>query len=440
MLTFWLFAAVMVALALTALLPSLLGLRLPRSDGDDRSAEIAVYRQRLAELDQRLGAGEVDADEHAATRTELEREMLSDLDGRGPVAERTVNPLPAVLVAFAVPMVAFGIYLQLGAFDSLRDGVGTPSQIPVRAAAPAAPAPSAPGGAPAAQLPHGVEDMVARLRERLTANPDDVEGWVMLGRSYATMNRLPDAREALLEADRRAPNEPLTLVALAEVVAGINGNRLEGEATALIDRALAIAPEFPRARWLAGLAAFQRQDREAAARHWEVILRVPGLEAADAQRVRDAIARARGAPPAVAAGAPAARPTAAPLAAAGSPPSAAAASAAVAVSVSVDPALAARASPGDTVFVFARAADGPRMPLAIVRRTVADLPFTVTLDDTMAMMPQMRLSAFPEVVVGARISASGSATPTPGDLEGASPALATATTKRVDVRIDRVVE
>jgi cytochrome c-type biogenesis protein CcmH len=111
---------------------------------------------------------------------------------------------------------------------------------------------------------------------------------------------------------------------------------------------------------------------------------------------------------------------------------------AVSVQVQLDPAVAANATPDDVVFVFARAAGGPPMPLAVQRLQVKELPASVTLDDTMGMTPGMNLAAFPEIVVVARVSKSGQATPHPGDLEGESAPLDTTQTRQVSISIDRV--
>ncbi len=144
------------------------------------------------------------------------------------------------------------------------------------------------------------------------------------------------------------------------------------------------------------------------------------------------LARAAATPPAgTAAPAQAPAPTAAPRTAA--------AGARLEVNVSLDPALATRAAPNDTVFIFAQAAQGPRMPLALVRQQVQSLPATVSLDDSTAMTPAMRLSQFQEVVVGARVSKSGQATPQSGDLEGRSAIIRLDTANTVTVTIDRVI-
>ena len=108
------------------------------------------------------------------------------------------------------------------------------------------------------------------------------------------------------------------------------------------------------------------------------------------------------------------------------------------VAVKLSPALAGKAAPGDTVFIFARAAQGPKMPLAIVRMQMKDLPTTVTLDDSMAMVPDMKMSSFPQLVIGARISKTGDAIPKPGDLEGYAPPLKAGAAGPVEVVIASV--
>ena len=207
----------------------------------------------------------------------------------------------------------------------------------------------------------------------------------------------------------------------------MQGNRLDGEPARLVERALELDPEFARALWLAGVHAFNVGDAERAGALWQRILALPGLSPQAAAQVREALAQA-GTPPAAASA------TAAPARA-----QADAGGASVTVNVALDPALAARVSGDETLFVFARAASGPRMPLAIARLTAADLPARVTLDESMAMTPQMTLGTFPQVVVGARVSRSGNATPTAGDLEGSSAPLAPAGGPEVTVTIDRVV-
>jgi cytochrome c-type biogenesis protein CcmH len=243
------------------------------------------------------------------------------------------------------------------------------------------------------------------------------------------MDRFAEARDALLEADKRSADDPMTLVALAEVEAGINGNNLAGRPAELIKRALENDPNFPRALWLAGFAALQEGGSAAAVGYWERILEQGGLGEEDARQIEQVIAQARGAPLVTAETAPAAEAkTPAP------------GGVRLAVRVSIAPELKSKASSADTLFVFARAVEGPRMPLAIVRKTADELPLEVTLDDSMAMAPQMKLSAFSSVVIGARVSKSGNATPQSGDLSGVSAVVSPSQAATVNVVIDQVVQ
>ena len=420
MVVFWISASVMIAVALAFLLPPLIG-RVKASDASRDELNLAIYRERRQELESQRRAGGLDDAALAAALAELDRDLLRDVEpsADGDADAARTSPVPAIVVAVALPMVALGLYLQMGTPEALM-GVARPD-VASRAAA---------GGAPGtgnAELPHSVQEMVEGLARRLEQQPDDPEGWLMLGRSYAAMNRLQDARDALAQSDRLRPDQPMTLVALAEVMAGMQGNRLDGEPARLVERALELDPEFARALWLAGVHAFNVGDAERAGALWQRILALPGLSPQAAAQVREALAQA-GTPPAAASA------TAAPARA-----QADAGGASVTVNVALDPALAARVSGDETLFVFARAASGPRMPLAIARLTAADLPARVTLDESMAMTPQMTLGTFPQVVVGARVSRSGNATPTAGDLEGSSAPLAPAGGPEVNVTIDRVV-
>jgi cytochrome c-type biogenesis protein CcmH len=394
MVEFWISAAVMVAVALAFVLPPLIG-RARAQDVSRDAVNLAIYRERRQELESQRDAGLLDESSFEGTLAELDRDLLQDVEApaRTEEAPDSRSPYPAVVAAVLLPLAAFSLYGLLG----------TPEAGGERA--------------------HSLEEMVSGLARRLADTPDDPEGWLMLGRSYAAMNRLEDAQAALEESDRRRPDHPMTLVALAEVVAGQQGNRLDGEPARLVARALEIDPSFARALWLAGVDAFNRDDRARAAELWQRILSTPDLSPEATARVQQALAQTGVTPQA----APAQTPTTA----AGGPT--------VTVDVSLDPSLAARVEGGETVFVFARAASGPRMPLAIARLSAADLPAQVTLDESMAMAPQMSLATFEQVVVGARISRSGNATPSSGDLEGSSGPVVPAQQPQVTVTIDRVV-
>ncbi len=278
-------------------------------------------------------------------------------------------------------------------------------------------------GAPAALDPEqmrpeleraDVEAMVEKLAQRLQNQPDDAEGWAMLGRSYRVLGRNLEAAQAYAKAERVVAADPRLLVDYAESLALAHGGSLQGKPAELVARALELDPGNPLALMLSGAVSFQREDYAGALRQWEKVqaLLAPGSE--EAQAVGESIAKARE----LAATQPPAKPAAkAPVGVASAPTAPAAR---VAGTVSLAPAFAATAAPTDTVFIFARAVGGPPAPLAVLRRQVKDLPVKFTLDDSMAMAPNLKLSGFPEVIVGARVSRSGDAIPRSGDLQGLS--------------------
>jgi cytochrome c-type biogenesis protein CcmH len=258
-----------------------------------------------------------------------------------------------------------------------------------------------------------IEAMVAQLAQRLENPPagqaPDPQAWEMLARSYASMQRFAQADRAYLRARDLAPGNAQLLADHADVLAVMQGQSAAGEPTRLIERALAIDPVNLKALALAGTAAFERKDAAAAVDYWTraKALATPNSDFAAGLDRSLEVARAE------LKGAPLPQPSATPATA--SVPSAAKAIQGV---VTLAPALAAKVAPGDTLFIFARAAEGPRMPLAILKRQASELPLKFTLDDSSAMSKEMTLSRAPQVTVQARISRSGNAIPQPGDLLG----------------------
>jgi cytochrome c-type biogenesis protein CcmH len=254
----------------------------------------------------------------------------------------------------------------------------------------------------------------------------------MLGRSYAMMQRYAEASRAFARGLQLMPGDAQILVDQADVLAMQQGGNLQGEPMRLIEQALQTNPANLKGLALAGTAAFERKDYAAAIGYWTRARAAAPPDGEFTRSLDQSLAEARAA--------------AGSSAVAAAPPAPAAASAAVAKAtgaasisgrIRVAPALAARVAPGDTLFVFARAAEGPRMPLAILKRSGADLPLEFTLDDSMAMAPELKLSGQANVVVGARLSKSGDAMPQSGDLEGQSAPLA-GRSSGIEVLIDRV--
>lgn len=404
---FWIVAAALVALALGLLL---LPLRrgAPRAAAPSVSAtNLHLLRAQLKQLDDELATGQLDAAQHHAARAEIERRALEE-EGVAAAPARSGSPRATLaLLCGAVPAVALGLYLWLG----------TPAALSPEAVQ-----------AHATPSPEQVEQMVAKLAERMEKQPPgnvaDTEGWVMLGRSYAVMQRYDEASRAFARALQLRPDDAQILVDQADVKAMLVGGRLEGEPLRLIERALQRDPANPKALALAGTAAFERQDFAQAIGYWSRARAAAPADSEFARALDGSLADARAA-------------AQAPQAAAASSAAAAPGAASISGRVGIAPALAARVAPGDTLFVFARAAEGPRMPLAILKRSAAELPLQFTLDDSMAMTPQLKLSSFARVVVGARLSKSGNATPQSGDLEGFSAPLA-AGQGPVQIVIDQV--
>lgn len=423
---FWILAATLLLVALAALLRPLLRPRAPAQADASAASNVRILREQLAELDAELAAGTLAPDQHRTARVELERRVLEEAQAAEAPAQARSGRASAAVLALALPLLAVGLYATLGNRNAFDPILSKPTHEATAA---------------------DVEVLVERLAQRMRAQPGDPDGWVLLGRTYASLQRFEPARDAYAQAVRLVPDNPHLLADYADAMAMTQGRRLAGEPERLVMQALAIDPDHLKALALAGSAAMERQDYANAVKHWSRLKAVAPPESPFANGMDDSLQAARAAaglpPDETLAAAPSdmAVPSAPPLPAApGNADTPAASGAAVRVRVSLAPALAARVQPGDTLFVFARAAEGPRMPLAIARRGAGELPLEVTLDDSSAMSPAMRLSAFERVVIGARISRSGNAVPQSGDLEGQSPPIPSAATPSIDIVIDTARE
>ena len=403
---FWALAAALLLLALWMVLGALRRPPPPAAAPSASQSNLQLLKAQLQQLDQDLAQGSLDAAMHRSARAEIERRVL-DEESVAAAPDRAGSPRATMLLLLvALPLLVLGLY----AF------IGNPAALSPQARA-----------MPGEPTPQQVEAMVAQLAERMEQRPPgnvaDTEGWVMLGRSYAVMQRYPEAGRAFARALQLQPNDAQILVDQADVLAMQQGGRLDGEPLRLIEQALQHNPANLKALALAGTAAYERKDYDGAIRYWSRARAAAAT--ADSEFTRSlerSIADARAAgghAPAAAAAAPAA------------------ASTSIGGRVSLAPALAARVAPSDTLFVFARAAEGPRMPLAILKRSAAELPLDFVLDDSMAMTPELKLSNFDNVVLSARISKSGEALPQSGDLEGQSAPLA-GRKRGIELIIDRV--
>ena len=423
MTAFFAIAVFMTAVALALVVRPLLLGRRSHTDVARGASNLGILKDQLAELETDLRAGTISDVQYREAKVELERRVLEEVKSE-PADKSTPTPrgvATALVLVIALPLVAGLLYWQLG----------TPAAF-----SPEAQQAAAQAGAEHQFTPDEIEKMIGRAEEKLKANPDDAQGWSVLARTYATLGRYPDAVRAYGELARLEPNDANTLADYADTLAMAQGRSLSGKPMELVQRALKADPNHWKALALAGSEAFNRKDYKAAVGYWERLAAVVPPESEFGQTVKSNIAEARELG-GIKAPSPVAKAT--PVPEAGRAPSAAPASAAtIGGTVALSPALAAKAKPDDAVFIFARPAEGARMPLAIVRKQVKDLPATFALDDSMAMAPNMKLSAFPDVVVGARISKTGSAMPQPGDLEGLTAPVKTGSAN-VAIVIDKVV-
>jgi cytochrome c-type biogenesis protein CcmH len=405
MIVFWLVAAALAALALVLVLRPLM--RRPKTRELSRSeANVSIYKDQLRELDAELAAGTLSPDDHRRARLELEARLLEDVPAVEVVSAPARGRRAALAVGLVVPLVALAVYFV----------TGTP-----RALDPEATGPSA------AQ----VEAMVARLAAKLRENPDDADGWKLLGRSYMVMGRFADAVAAFAKAAERSPRDAQLLADFADALAMTRGQKLAGEPARLIERALEIDPKNLKALALAGTVAFERQDYAGAAALWGRMLPLVPPDSEDARAISENVEEAK-----KLAGIGASAPSGDKPAASAKPT--AKAHPGVRGTVRLAAELKKDVKPDDTVYVFARAAEGPPLPLAVLRAKAGELPLTFSLNDAMAMAQGMTVSAHPRVVVTARVAKSGSAKPAPGDLEGKSPPVAN-DAAGVNVLIDSVV-
>lgn len=382
---------------------------------DAEAASSAVYRDQLREIEIDVAAGTLTVEQGALVRHEVISRLAEDLADT-PVA--TTPPRPARLgwrspmgaaIAGTVVVVvagAWGLYARLGAPTAIESETPRASQ-PAIAGAPVA--------GERAPIP-GMDVLAQRLALKLrTQTPDDGEGWALLARSYVELKQYREAADAFSRAVKRIPNDPTLLGDYADALGMANGKTLRGEPAALVQRALKVDPKHPKALALAASAAFEDKKYRQAIGYWEELRALLAPTSDEARGIEANIAEANTllgakslAAPTSVAEALAAAVDAAPASGGG----------AISGTVRVAPELAAKVSSGDTLLVYARAVARSGPPLAVVRVAATGLPLAFRLDDSQAMVPELRLSSVSEVALTARVSHSGAATPQSGDLEG----------------------
>ncbi len=417
--------------------------------------DINALRAQLQQLTLDHEQGKLSSSEHEQRRAEIERQIVAQVMAAGAVAAPAAARPPLAAASGSAASTGTAPTEAIAeAGPSRRLWLGVATWVIVVAAAGyawtgspegigAQPPPQA--AAPAPELAQ-IAAMVDKLAERLKEKPDDALGWAMLARSLSVLGRNAEALPAYAKAVELNGDDAGLLSDYAAELAMQNQRNLAGRPIELVRRALAIDPNNLKALSLAGMAAFDNKDYAGAVAQWEKILSLAPADPDLVQQVQASVAEARELgklPPFAGSTAPAAttaQPSAPMLGATGTAKApAAAADAAVSGTASLSATLAAQASPNDTVFIIARPADGSRMPLAVLRKQVKDLPLEFRLDDSMAMSPAARLSMHPSVLVSARVSKSGNAIAQPGDLVGAAPAPVSLGTRGLKIEIAQTV-
>lgn len=308
----------------------------------------------------------------------------------------------AIGIALALPLLTGMLYLKLGMPVAIN------------------------GVEHAAEPALSMDQALTELREHLKQQPDDEGAWMLLAQTSTMLGKPADAREAYDHVLKLAPNNAEAMVGWAESDSMARDDHLfQGRAQELLKRAVALHPDSQRGLWLLGISYFQQGDYSGAAATWRVLQPqlAPGSKVAKsvAEQIAIADARAGGAP-----------------ATASSVHAAAATGVTLQVHVTLAPALKDKLAQGDTLFVYARAPDGPPMPLAVARLDASSLPTTVSLTDAMAMAPEFKLSSVDHVFVGARISHHGQAVAESGDLEGDAGVVPVNSRTPIAVTIDKV--
>ena len=356
--------------------------RKPMTQASQANANAKVYRDQILDLDREHDSGHISNEEWQQSRDELSLRLLEDTAAVDDPAAKTEKPAiwTAVVLAVALPLGSMGMYMWVGQPEALNPlALKTPDQVD----------------------PKDLTKMAQTLAEKLQDKPDNLQGWVMLGRTYRTLENFDAALRAYDSALKLSDDDDLKLERI-EVIAMQRQGQFEGEPWNVIREVLQRDPQHFGALLTAGSASYAEGKFAEALKYWEQARKPLDANNPDLEGLESAIATVRerlGMPPA----------KAAPAATSGLN---------VTGQVSLSASLKSKASPNDVVFIYATPANGDRMPLAIFKTTVSQLPFNFTLDDSTAMAPDRKLSAAGEVMVKVRVTKSGNAMPQSGDLSG----------------------
>jgi len=408
MTTFILISAAMIVAAVLLLAPALLR-RFHTINEATNELNIGIARERLSEIEKEQQKGELSEEEFAQAKQDLEIALAQDLSTASSSTEHRDNRKTALttllLVAVLIPAIVVPMYLHLGSPQHL-DVVG-----------PGTPAVAKQGDS--SELPP-IADLLVKLEKRLAEDPNNPQGWYMLGRTYMKLKKYQDAVRSFDKLNEILPNDANVMLSLSDALAMNNGGILPPRAVNLLRKTLEIEPNSTTALWLSGNAAADAGNDKQALDFWRraypLLSDQPQMQSKLGEMITQIEGRSGITAEPLQASAPQQPVAPAQVTAVSDADSSAGG---LRIEVALDAEMLDQVSPQDTVFIYAKAASGPPMPLAVARKTVADLPVSVVLNDSMAMMPQMKLSSFEQVKVGARITKSGRPIAQSGDLQSA---------------------
>lgn len=418
MMIFWVISVAMLLVALLFVLLPLRAGRLKKNTVQRDSANLEIFRDQIAEMDAELKNGLLSHEMHEQGKRELQARLLDEVktvpESRQEVVQNPFKVLALVLF-LAVPLTAVGLYWKLGNRHALMQA-GRPAGTEFF------------GNSSGASL--------NELEERVAKSPEDANSLFMLANAYGEAGKFSESAAVFETLTRIVPDKAQLWADYADVLAMASGKTLLGRPTKLLDKALALDPDNFKALVLSGSAAMERGDYAATVKHWEKLLNMMPAEDENAKMVESGIQQARvllaqknGEKVTV---------TSKHAKAGADGKKLQSGSESIAGTVSLSESFRSRSDPNDTVFILVRAAQGPKMPLAIVRKQVRDLPFKFKLDDSTAMTPQMKISNFDRVVVIARVSKSGNAMSQTGDMQGMS-AIVKPGTVGLQITIDQIL-
>lgn len=420
MITFWILAIAMIIVALVFLIRPL------RSDSKqndiDRTAQnVQIAKERLSELKLDLEQGVISQAEFEQTQQELEQSLLYDVEQSSfdkikTVDTKSLNRVTQLVLILSVPILAVGFYVFLGQPD-LLDGAKKQTAVPEHAGQASANGASKLGT---------IEEIVEKLAAKMKEEPDNAEGWFMLGRSYMSLERYEEAVAALEKTNQLVPDNPVIMLRYADALTMMSGGQISGKPFELIKRAVEIKPDDPTGLWLLGMGYEEQGEYKKAISYWNLLLPILKDEKSISE-VKNLIRLSKRKGGINAEEVSTTQVTAVEKKSIQQ----------LTVRVSVDKSKLKDVSENDIVFIFARALQGPPMPLAVVRKQVKDLPLEIILDDTMAMTPTMKLSSFQQVQVIARISKSGNAKAQPGDFESEVRIASAGQKEKVELTINK---